>query len=125
MSVSGKETLSDAELTVMKVLWRGGEALSAAEAARRLQPDTGWSPSTVSTLLCRMAEKGMAGYEKRGKAYYYYPLVTEKEYKTSATRSFLGKLYDGSVRSLLASLVESNDVTEADLDELRDRFELK
>ncbi len=121
----GKQTLSDAELVIMKLLWRNEEALSSSEIAKRLHHDTGWSASTVSTLLCRMSEKGTVGYEKRSKAYYYYPLLEEKAYKIKATRSFLSKLYDGSVHSLLASLVESDEVTAADLEELRKKFELE
>ena len=87
--MSGKNTLSDAELTVMKLLWRAGEPLPSAEIAKQLEPETGWSFSTVSTLLGRMAEKQAIGHEKRGKAYYYRPLIAEDDYKKAETRSFL------------------------------------
>ena len=123
--MSGKNTLSDAELTVMKLLWRAGEPLPSAEIAKQLEPETGWSFSTVSTLLGRMAEKQAISHEKRGKAYYYRPLIAEDDYKKRETRSFLGKLFDGRARDLLAALVACDEVTADDLDEIRDKFGLK
>jgi len=123
--MSGKQTLSDAELVVMKLLWQSTEALSAAEITKRLHDDTGWSASTVSTLLFRMTDKEAIGYEKRSRAYYYYPLTEKKAYQIKETRSFLRKLYDGSVRGLLASLAESDAITVGDLEELQKKFHLE
>ena len=123
--MSGKNTLSDAELTVMKLLWRAGEPLPSAEITKQLEPETGWSFSTVSTLLGRMAEKQAISHEKRGKAYYYRPLIAEDDYKKRETRSCLGKLFDGRARDLLAALVACDEVTADDLDETRDKFGLK
>lgn len=123
--MSGKNTLSDAELTVMKLLWRAGEPLPSAEIAKRLEPETGWSFSTVSTLLGRMAEKQAISHEKRGKAYYYRPLIAEDDYKKRETRSFLGKLFNGRASDLLAALVACDEVTADDIEEIRERFGLK
>lgn len=123
--MSGKNTLSDAELTVMKLLWRAGEPLPSAEIAKRLEPETGWSFSTVSTLLGRMAEKQAIGHEKRGKAYYYRPLIAEDDYKKRETRSFLGKLFDGRASDLLAALVACDEVTANDIEAIREKFGLK
>ena len=116
--------LTDAELTIMKELWRTKTPMPSAEIADRLHSETGWSFSTVSTLLGRMVEKGSVGYEKRGKAYYYSPLFSEQAYRRSELRQFLGKLYDGSVHKLLAELVDNHEMTREDLDALRKQFHL-
>lgn len=116
--------LTDAELIVMRELWQAGTQMPSSEIASRLNPTTGWSFSTVSTLLSRMVEKGSVSYEKRGKAYYYFPLFSEKEYHKRELQAFLGKLYDGSVRKLLAELVDNREMTQEDLEELRRKFDL-
>ena len=49
---------SQAELAVLKHLWKAG-AQSAREVQAAIADDTGWSYSTTRTLLTRMTEKGL------------------------------------------------------------------
>lgn len=115
--------ISDTELTIMNLLWQSGESMSSAEIFEKL--DTGWKYPTVTTLLGRLAEKGAVNYEKRGKAYYYSTAIDESAYKATETKSFIGKMHGGSLKSMIAALYESNDLTSADIDELRRMFELE
>lgn len=123
--MSPKSTaISDAELSVMQTLWGADAPLTSAEIHEILKPQTDWSFSTVSTLLGRLVEKQAIGFEKRGKANYYHPLIAQGDYTLRETRSFLGKLYGGSVKKLLATLIASDELSTEDIDALRDQFKL-
>jgi len=108
--------VSASELTVLEVLWREARPLSVAEL-HGLLAGRGWELSTVKTLLRRLTEKGAAAVEKQG-VLHYRPLITEPDYRRHATRTLVERVFHGSARALVASLVEEQQLTEADLAEL-------
>lgn len=111
--------ISEAELEVLKILWELGEATSA-QIVDKLTPATDWKPKTIQTLITRLAAKKALGTEKiNGKAFLYFPLVSEEEYKAYANTTFLQKLYNGSVNLMLASFIKEQKLTRAELDSLR------
>ncbi|HPE15867.1 MAG TPA: BlaI/MecI/CopY family transcriptional regulator [Oscillospiraceae bacterium] len=111
------EKISDAELEVMRVLWKAGEALPVSGIRRALCEKNGWESSTVKTLVQRLHAKGALRQEER-EVYYYTPLVTREEYGRYATKRLIDKLYHGSAKSLVAALVDSG-LSESDVAELR------
>jgi BlaI family penicillinase repressor len=115
------ERISDSELDVMKVLWEAEDALPVTVIREKLQERKGWEATTVKTLVSRLLGKGVIAQEKR-KVFFYSPLVTEAEYNEWATSNLIHRLYKGSAKNLIAALVRSDDLTEADLKELREMF---
>ena len=95
--------ISDAELEVMKVLWEAKCDLPVTIIREKLQERKGWEPTTIKTLVSRLVGKGVIKQEKFG-VFYYTPLVTEKEYNEWVTNSLVDKVYDGSVKNLIAAL---------------------
>ena len=82
--------ISDAELVLMKLLWRQGGSALYAELMEA--PDIvarGWQKNTVITLLARLGEKGLVTAEKLGRRNRYTAAVTEAEYQAAQTRSLL------------------------------------
>ena len=116
--------ISDSELEVMRVLWRAGNALPVTEIRESLQRSRGWEATTVKTLISRLVAKGVLRQEKR-QVYYYSPLITEAEYNDWATHDLISRVYHGSARDLVAALVRSDGLSQADIDELRNLFKLE
>ncbi len=112
------ERIADSELEVMRVLWDAKKALPVAEIRRAICEKTGWEGSTAKTLLYRLQSKGVVEQEKRD-VYYYYPCVTEAEYNEYTTQTLLDKLYQGSVKNLVASFVSSKKLSDDDIAELQ------
>ena len=115
------EKISASELDVMKVLWEAEDALPVTVIREKLQERKGWEATTVKTLVSRLLGKGVIAQEKR-KVFFYSPLVTEAEYNEWATSNLIHRLYKGSAKNLIAALVRSDDLTEADLKALREMF---
>lgn len=114
-----KQTITEAEFFVMQVLWDAKKPLSSAEVLSRL-PEKEWKYTTVSTLLTRLSEKGAVSFEKKGRLYFYQPIIEEGSYKMRQTRRFLSHIYNGSVGSLVATLFQNNALSEQERKELRE-----
>lgn len=115
--------ISEAELEIMKVLWSSQKPVTAQDVSGILE-NKAWKYSTIATLFSRLVEKGAVSYEKKGRFFYYTPLISEKEYQQVQTKNFVSKLYNGSVKNLVVSLFENQQVSEQDLEELKKRFDL-
>ncbi|WP_314820212.1 BlaI/MecI/CopY family transcriptional regulator [Arachnia propionica] len=61
------------ERQVMVLLWRAGEPLTVADVQGLLIRDRDLAYTTVMTVLDRLAKKGLARRERRGRAWYYEP----------------------------------------------------
>ena len=118
------EKISGAELEVMKVLWEAEDALPLTDIRITLQSRFEWSDPTVKTLLRRLCEKNVVAQEKR-KVFYYTPRITEEEYNTWAAKDLVDRLFKGSARNLVATLVKSDGLTEDDIGELRNMFKVE
>ena len=111
--------ISEAELTVLELLWEANEPLPVTPIRIQLGEKWGWDASTVKTLLRRLCDKGAVKVEKRD-MFYYWPLLSREEYRSWSTGSLVERVYRGSARDLVASLVAEKRLTQADLEELRE-----
>lgn len=113
--------ISDAELEILETLWAAGEALNASEIRARLNEKKDWERTTVLTLIRRLLDKGVIAQEKR-EVYYYTPLVARGDYVKGETKSFLNKFFKGNAKNLAAALIEDEDLSREDIEELREYF---
>ena len=114
-----EKKLSDAELDVMLAVWQNRPPVLRSDLEEQLKSHN-WADTTVLTLLSKLVEKGYLSLERQGRRNLYTPLVSERDYRRWANRSFLGKMYQYSLRRMVASLVESSDLTDRDLQELEE-----
>ena len=124
MSEDLASKITDSELEVMKLLWRAKDALPVTVIREQLQESKGWEPATIKTLISRLVSKGAVRQEKRN-VYYYSPVITEKEYSSWATKDLITRIYNGKARDLIASLVDSEGLSQDDIAELRDMFKVE
>lgn len=114
--------LSDAELTVMNVLWAEGNPMRTGEIAEKIE-NKEWSMSTIQALLARLADKEAIFIEKQGKFKLYHPLISQADYQKVETADFYQLVHCHSVKSLFSSLVDSGSLKKEDLNELRKMIE--
>lgn len=110
--------ISDAEWRVMQVIWEKSP-VTANEIIEQLEEDTAWKPKTVKTLIRRLVDKKALGFHKEGKAYLYYPMVTEKEGINVESEAFLKKVFKGSLNLMMANFIDEQRFTKEELAELR------
>ena len=124
MSDNLASKITDSELEVMKLLWCAKDALAVTAIREHLQESKGWEPATIKTLISRLVAKGAVRQEKRN-VYYYSPVISEKEYSSWATKDLITRIFNGKARDLVASLVNSDGLSQEDLAELRDMFKVE
>ncbi len=110
--------ISDAELEVMRILWREKQAVSFSDIRTELSDTVGWEKSTIATLLRRLQKKGAISIQEK-EIRYYVPNITKEDYIMFRKRSLIDKLYDGSTKNFVAALCQNGELTEADIDELK------
>lgn len=107
--------ITEAEWQLMKRLWR-----RAPQTAQELAADLtqSWSESTVKTLLNRLVRKGALRTEAEGKAFRYFPVLTEAESRAVESRSFVQRLFDGALSPAVAHFVEAHEWSDEELAEI-------
>ena len=118
------QQVSDAEFLLMKIIWgRGGKALYAQILEELTAAGNAWQKNTIITLLSRLVEKGLVKTNKIGRRNEYTAIVSEADYQAMQTKKFLDKLYEGNVRGLVATLIQSDMMTADDYEELKKYWE--
>jgi predicted transcriptional regulator len=105
--------LSELQLDVMRVLWRG-EA-SVADVAAALADSRGLAHTTVATVLTRLAKRGVVAARRDGRQLVYRATVSEPQVRRSMVGDLIQSLFKGDPRALLAHLVSEKDVAPGDL----------
>jgi BlaI family transcriptional regulator, penicillinase repressor len=120
--------ISDAEWDVMKVVWDHGP-LTAGEVVRHLAAERRWSPRTVKTLLSRLVKKGAAEVRTEepdatagggGRRFLYRARVSREACVRRESRSFLSRVFDGSVAPALLHFLEVGRLTKDEIRLLRE-----
>ncbi|WP_282936563.1 BlaI/MecI/CopY family transcriptional regulator [Paenibacillus sp. RC67] len=116
--------ITEAESEVMKLLWQK-EPLTSIEIISKLKDQMDWSDQTIKTFLNRLHKKQAIRFEKSGRNYLYYPLVSYDEYVKAANRSFLDRIYNGAVGMLFAKFIEEEKLSESEIEQLQQLLEKK
>ena len=111
--------ISEAEFEVMKIVWKYAP-INTNEITEKLTLTTSWSPKTIQTLIKRLVSKKALSCEKQSRVFVYTPLVQEDEYIRQESNSFLKQYYNGNLSSMLASYLEDDKLSSAEIDNLRD-----
>lgn len=112
-----KIQLSDAEWKIMNRLWETPD-LTIRQLTEELDGETGWDKHTIITLLGRIEKKGAVSYRQNGRAKEFYPLVSRRAVSREETRSFLEKVYKGSLSMMVHSMVEDHSLSQEEIGEL-------
>jgi predicted transcriptional regulator len=111
--------LPEAELEIIMIVWDLGENATSEQIMNRLEGRKSWERTTVLNFLSRLVDRGFLRLEKRGKINLYTPIISKCEYLEHASKSFLEKMYNNSVKKLVATLYNSQSISKEDLKELK------
>lgn len=112
------KTLTEAELRLMKILWRRGE--SAVNDLVAAMPDGATlAYNSVLTTIRILEQKGYVRHRQEGRAFVYRPIVAEREASRTEVRRLMSRFFGGSREKLLLSLVGDGALTQQELDHLK------
>ena len=108
--------ISESEWTVMEYLWN--KPMVTITEIRKALSSTGWSDSTIKTLVRRLVSKNAVAINDEAATFRYYPLISQQECRLKETKSFINRVYDGSVSMLVTNLVADSNLTDKETEEL-------
>jgi len=111
-------TLTEAELRLMKILWRRGE--SAVNDLVAAMPDgEPLAYNSVLTTIRILEQKGYVDHRQEGRAFIYRPVVAEQEASRSEVKHVLSRFFGNSREQLLLSVLGDGEISREELERLR------
>ncbi len=116
--------LTEAEWSVIKAIWES-EPCTAPAIQEKLFKPTGWTYSTVRTLMDRMAAKGVLKARKEGKLTIYHSAVTREQAQHGELFYALKHAFNGALTPMVQCLLDSKDLDAAELAQLESLIKAK
>lgn len=110
---------TDLELEILKLLWQSEPQVvedvrsALAKAGRNL------TYSSVITVMNIMVRKGYLERKKQGRAFEFRPMVVEQDINRGMLNDIVDRVFDGSATAVMLALLESSEVDDAELSQIR------
>lgn len=112
-------TLTQAELRLMRVMWTRGES-SVADLVAACAGETSLAYTSVLTTVRILEQKGYVTHRQEGRAFLYSPCVAEHEASRSEVRNVLQRFFGNSRERLLLSLLGDEEISAEELRRLKE-----
>lgn len=113
------QSVTDAELAVLKVLWDSGP-LSAKAITAAIYPDGAESEfASVHSFLQRLERKGLVSRDRSSFVHIFSAAVTQSEIAGQEMATLAERLGDGSVAPFIMHLVEQKRLSKKEAEEIR------
>ncbi len=109
--------LTEAEWAIIKAVWES-EPCTAPDIRQKLQRQTGWTYSTVRTLMDRMVAKGLLTAEKSLHPTLYRSAVTRAQAQRGEVFYALKHAFNGALTPMVQCLLDTGKVSADELAEL-------
>ena len=114
-----KLSLTPCEAEVMNVVW-SKQSVTVQDVVNALPRDLAYT--TVMTTLRILEEKGfVARVGKQGRAILYSAIVSYESASGSTLRETANRFFDGSIKSMVLSLIKAKQISADDLEEAQGR----
>ena len=108
---------TDAELAILRVLWKRGP--STVREVHEALHEQGTGYTTVLKLMQIMADKGLVDRDERQRAHVYTARASEERTQSQLVTELLDRAFDGSGARLAMQALSAKKSSKAELAELR------
>ena|SRR5215831_5706206 len=110
---------TDAELSILRVLWRLGPS-TVREVQEELNHDQPTGYTTVLKLLQIMNEKGLVKRDESERTHIYRAALPEDQTKQQLVTDLLQRAFGGSSRQLVQHALSAKKASRKELAQIRD-----
>ena len=111
-------TLTEAELRLMKILWRRGES-AVTDLVAALPEGEPLAYNSVLTTIRILEQKGYVSHRQEGRAFVYRPRVAEGEASRFEVRNVLNRFFGNSREQLVLSLLGDEEISSEEMQRLK------
>jgi predicted transcriptional regulator len=112
------EELTKAEERIMQVFWKLQKAF-VKEVIDELDEEPKPPYNTISSIVRILEKKGYLSYKAFGKTHQYFPVIDKDTYGKQSFKKFFSNYFDNSATSLLSYMVKEENLSGADLEEIK------
>ncbi len=116
--------LTEAEWAIIQTVWEH-EPIPAPTVQELLEDQRGWTYSTVKTLMDRMVIKGLLKTDRMRNLILYRSAITRQEAQHKEVLKTLKRAFAGALTPMMQFLLESDQISHRELDELEDLIKAK
>ena len=110
--------LTNREEQIMDYLWNNGPSFVKDIIVSLEDPKPHYN--TISTLVRNLEKKKIIDHEDLGPTFRYFAAISKEEFVKVNLKRDVKKYFGNSYKSLISSLVESNDLTIEEIEKLID-----
>lgn len=111
-------TLTEAELRLMKLLWARGES-AVSDLVAAIPQGEALAYTSVLTTIRILEQKGYVRHRQEGRAFLYSPCVAEHEAGRSEIKHMMQRFFGNSRERLLLSVLGDDDIDADELNRLK------
>ena len=111
-------TLTEAELRLMKLLWARGES-AVGDLVAAIPEGEALAYTSVLTTVRILEQKGYVRHRQEGRAFLYSPCVAEHEASRSEIKHMMQRFFGDSRERLLLSVLGDDDIDAEELSRLK------
>jgi len=111
-------TLTEAELRLMKILWRRGES-AVTDLVSAIPDGEALAYNSVLTTIRILEQKGYVEHRQEGRAFVYRAVVAEQEASRSEVKHMLSRFFGNSREQLLLTLLGDEDISRDELERMK------
>jgi predicted transcriptional regulator len=112
-------TLTEAELRIMRILWNQGESL-VSDLVSAMPANAPLAYNSVLTTVRILEQKGYVEHRQEGRAFLYSPCIAEHDASRSEVRHVMHRFFGNSREQLMLSLLGEGEITPEELQRLKD-----
>lgn len=109
-----KIRLSDSEIRFMHLIWEQ-EPVNSTDLVKIAEKELGWKKSTTYTVIRRLKQRGILNNEQA----LVTSLIKKDEVQQAKGNEILGKVYEGSIKTFLATFLKQENISQEEVKELR------
>ena len=108
---------TDAELAILRVLWKAGPSTVRQVYEALATRETGYT--TTLKLMQIMADKGLVTRDESSRTHIYAPAVSEAHTQTQLVKDLMARAFGGSAKALVMRALSAEDTSPEELREIR------
>ena len=118
---------TELELEILKVIWRHGPQTveQVREALAKGKPSRTLTHSSVITVMNIMVKKEYLERAKQGRAFAYSASVSEEDVNRGMLGDLMARAFNGSASAMMLELMETADLDDNELKEIRQMLNRK
>jgi predicted transcriptional regulator len=113
-----RRPLTATELEMMNVIWRLGPC-AVSQVQDELRPERELAYSSVSTIIRILEQKGFVTSSKAGRGHLYSAAMPKRDYQALSLEHVVKQVFDDTPSLLVQRLLDSKNLTENELGEIR------